>query len=81
MSVLVNILDTYYMAGLWEGLSPVPSFFRDRYFPTGAGDIYAANKVLVEYRDGDNAMAPFMVMGEHRGRACSKAGQRRSGTA
>lgn len=63
MSVLVNILDTYYMAGLWEGLSPVPSFFRDRYFPTGAGDIYAANKVLVEYRDGDNAMAPFMVMG------------------
>ena len=63
MSVLVNILDTYYMAGLWEGLSPVPTFFRDRYFPTGAGDIYAANKVLVEYRDGDNAMAPFMVMG------------------
>ena len=63
MSVLVNILDTYYMAGLWEGLSPVPSFFRDRYFPTGAGDIYAADKVLVEYRDGDNAMAPFMVMG------------------
>ena len=63
MSVLVNILDTYYMAGLWEGLSPVPSFFRDRYFPTGAGDIYATNKVLVEYRDGDNAMAPFMVMG------------------
>lgn len=63
MSVLVNILDTYYMAGLWEGLSPVPTFFRDRYFPTGAGDIYAADKVLVEYRDGDNAMAPFMVMG------------------
>ena len=63
MSVLVNILDTYYMAGLWEGLSPVPTFFRDRYFPTGAGDIYAADKVLVEYRDGDNAMAPFMVEG------------------
>lgn len=63
MSVLVNILDTYYMAGLWEGLSPVPTFFRDRYFPTGAGDIYAADKVLVEYKDGDNDMAPFMVMG------------------
>jgi hypothetical protein len=63
MSVLVNILDTYYMAGLWEGLSPVPTFFRDRYFPTGAGDIYAADKVLVEYKDGDNAMAPFMVEG------------------
>lgn len=62
MPMNVNILDTYYMAGLWEGLSPVPTFFRDRYFPTAAQDIFAANKVLVEYRDGDNAMAPFMVI-------------------
>ncbi len=61
MSVLVNILDTYYMAGLWRGLSPVNTFFRDRYFPTEAGDIYAADKVLVEYQDGDHGMAPFMV--------------------
>lgn len=59
--ILLNILNTYYMMGLWEGLSPVPTFFRDRYFPTGAGDIYAADKVLVEYRDGDHNMAPFMV--------------------
>ena len=62
MALNVNILDTYYMAGLWEGLSPVNTFFRDRYFPTEAGDIYAADKVLVEYRDGDNGMAPFMVL-------------------
>ena len=62
MALNVNILDTYYMAGLWEGLSPVNTFFRDRYFPTAAGDIYAADKVLVEYRDGDNDMAPFMVL-------------------
>jgi len=62
MALNVNILETYYMAGLWEGLSPVNTFFRDRYFPTGAGDIYAANKVLVEYRDGDNGRAPFMVL-------------------
>ncbi len=61
MALNVNILDTYYMAGLWEGLSPVNTFFRDRYFPTGAGDIFAADKVLCEYRDGDNDMAPFMV--------------------
>ena len=61
MSLLVNILDTYYMAGLWRGLSPVNTFFRDRYFPTEAGDIYAADKVLVEYQDGDHGMAPFMV--------------------
>ena len=61
MALNVNILDTYYMAGLWEGLSPVNTFFRDRYFPTQPTDIYAADKVLVEYRDGDNDMAPFMV--------------------
>ena len=62
MALNVNILDTYYMAGLWEGLSPVNTFFRDRYFPTAPGDIYAADKVLVEYRDGDNGMAPFMLL-------------------
>lgn len=61
MSLNINILDTYYMAGLWKGLSPVNSFFRDRYFPTEAGDIYKADKVLVEYQDGDTGMAPFMV--------------------
>ena len=60
--VYVNILDTYYLAGLWEGLSPVASFFRDRYFPTAPEDIFAANKVLVEYQDGDTGMAPFMVL-------------------
>ena len=62
MALNVNILDTYYMAGLWEGLSPVNTFFRDRYFPTAAGDIFAADKVLCEYRDGDNGRAPFMVL-------------------
>ena len=61
MSLLVNILDTYFMAGLWKGLSPVNTFFRDRYFPTEAGDIFKADKVLCEYQDGDNGMAPFMV--------------------
>lgn len=61
MSLLVNILDTYYMAGLWKGLSPVTTFFRDRYFPTESGDIFKADKVLVEYQDGDHGMAPFMV--------------------
>ena len=62
MALTVNILDTYYMAGLWEGLSPVNTFFRDRYFPTAPEDIYASDKVLVEYRDGDNGRAPFMVL-------------------
>ena len=59
--IMLNILDTYFMAGLWRGLSPVNTFFRDRYFPTADGDIFKADKVLVEYQDGDHGMAPFMV--------------------
>ena len=61
MALNIDILNTYYMMGLWKGLSPVNTFFRDRYFPTEAGDIYAADKVLCEYQDGDHGMAPFMV--------------------
>ena len=61
MAFNIDILNTYYMMGLWKGLSPVNTFFRDRYFPTEAGDIYAADKVLCEYQDGDLGMAPFMV--------------------
>ena len=61
MALNIDILNTYYMMGLWKGLSPVNTFFRDRYFPTEAGDIYAADKVLCEYQDGDHGMAPFMA--------------------
>ena len=43
-----------------EAVTHVPSFFKDRYFPTSAEDIIAADKVLVEYRDGDEEMAPFV---------------------
>ena len=57
----IDILNTYYLLGLWQGLSPAPTFFRDRYFPTAAGDIYTSDKVLVEYQDGDSQMAPFLV--------------------
>ncbi len=61
MALNIDILNTYYMMGLWKGLSPVNTFFRDRYFPTEPGDIYASDKVLCEYQDGDEGMAPFMV--------------------
>lgn len=57
-----DIFDTYYMAGMVQEIVPVQSFFRDRYFPTNAAtDIFNSNKVLVEYRDRDRAMAPFVV--------------------
>lgn len=57
-----DIFDTYYMAGMVQEIAPVQSFFRDRYFPTNEStDVFNANKVLVEYRDRDRAMAPFVV--------------------
>ena len=57
-----DIFDTYYMAGMVQEIVPVQSFFLDRYFQTNAAtDIFNANKVLVEYRDRDRAMAPFVV--------------------
>lgn len=59
----IDIFDSYYLAGVIEEIVPKKSFFRDRYFPTGAGDIFGTNKVLVEYKDGDRRMAPFVVEG------------------
>ena len=57
-----DIFDTYYMAGMVQEIVPVQNFFKSRYFPTEAAtDIFNANKVLVEYRDRDRAMAPFVV--------------------
>lgn len=58
----INIFDTYMMAGMLEEMVLPQNFFHDRYFPTNAEtDIFAADKVLVEYRDGDRRMAPFVV--------------------
>lgn len=56
----LNFFDTYLMIAIMEEVTPRASFFRDRYFTTGAGDIFAADKVLVEYRKGDRRMAPFV---------------------
>lgn len=58
----IDFFDTYYMAGMVQEIVPQMTFFRDRYFPTKDGvDIFAADKVLVEYMDGDRRLAPFVV--------------------
>ncbi len=57
----VDLFDTYYMAGMVQEIVPQMTFFRDRYFQTGAGDVFAADKVLVEYQEGDRRLAPFVV--------------------
>lgn len=53
----INLLDSYHLAAIAEEVVPTTTFFKDRYFPTGAGDIFAQEKVLTEYRKGDRKMA------------------------
>ena len=57
----LNFFDTYTLSAIHQEIVPPASFFKDRYFPTNANDIVAADKVLVEYSDGDRKMAPFVV--------------------
>lgn len=57
----LNFFENIVMMDITEEIVPQASFFRDRYFPTGAGDIFAADKVLTEYQKGDRKMASFVA--------------------
>lgn len=56
----LDFFETYTLLAITEEIVPQQTFFRDRYFPTGSGDIFAADKVLTEYRKGDRKMAAFV---------------------
>lgn len=56
----LNFFDTYVLMAITEEIVPQASFFKDRYFPTGADDIFRSDKVLTEYRKGDRKMAAFV---------------------
>jgi len=57
-----SVFDTYYMAGMVQEIVPPMTFFRDRYFPTDPQtDVFKADKVLMEFMDGDRTLAPFVV--------------------
>ncbi len=58
---VLNFFDNYFMMAITEEIVPETKFFRDRYFPTEAEDIFAADKVLTEYRKGDRQMACFVA--------------------
>lgn len=60
MPAQLNFFDTYTLMAVAEEIIPRRSFFRDRYFPTGDGDVFNADKVLTEYRKGDRKMAAFV---------------------
>ena len=57
----IDFFSTYNLIAAVRQIVPKASFFRDRYFPTAAGDLFKADKVLVEYQDGDQKMAPFVA--------------------
>ncbi len=60
MPATLNFFDTYTLTAIVEQVTPPPSFFKDRYFPTGGGDLFHSKKVLTEFRDGSHKMAPFV---------------------
>ena len=57
----LNFFDTYVLMAIHEEIVPMGTFFKDRYFPTGAADIFNADKVLTEYKKGDRKMAAFVA--------------------
>ncbi len=58
----MNIYKTKTMLAAVEQMKPATSFLRDRYFPTGAGDMFPCAEVLVEYKDAaGNKMAPVVL--------------------
>lgn len=54
----IDLLDTYYLAGLAESITPRMSFFKDRYFSDF--ETFRTNKVLLEFNNGDQKMVPFI---------------------
>lgn len=60
MAATLDFFDTYTLLKVFERAEPKQTFFKDRYFPTRAGDIFDSDKVLVEYSEQDSIMAPFV---------------------
>ena len=58
----MDIYSTYYMLNALEELTPEPTFFKRRYFPTDlAMDVFGTSKVLADYKEGNRKAAPFVM--------------------
>ena len=58
----INIYQTKTMLAAIKQMAPATSFLRDRYFPTGAGDLFPTDEVLVEFKDATgHKMAPVVL--------------------
>ena len=56
-----NFYDTHNLLAAVQQLTPPTTFLRDRYFPSGDGDLFSTTDVMVEYRDGSKRVAPFVA--------------------
>lgn len=56
-----NFYDTHHLLAAVQQLTLPTTFLRDRYFPSGDGDLFSTTDVLVEYRDGSKRAAPFVA--------------------
>ena len=57
----LDMLTTHTLLASVEQMPPLHTFLRDRYFPTGAGDMFSTHDVLVEYKDGSQVIAPVVA--------------------
>lgn len=57
----LDMLTTHTLLASVEQIPPLHTFLRDRYFPTGTGDIFSTHDVLVEYKDGTQVVAPIVA--------------------
>ena len=54
----MNIYDTLYMLAALEELTPEPTWFKRRYFPTDlALDVFGTSKVLADYKENNHKAA------------------------
>jgi hypothetical protein len=58
---MLDIFNSYYLAGIQLTVPPLPTFFTSRYFPTAPADMFNADKVLFEIKDGNSKLAPYVV--------------------
>lgn len=58
----MNLFKTENLIAAIQDITPVSSFLRDTYFPTnGNTDIFTTPDVLIEYKDGNKRLAPFVA--------------------
>lgn len=57
----MDFANTLTLLDAVKQMAPTRSFLRDRYFPTNdATDVFNTSEVIVEYKDGNKKLAPFV---------------------